>query len=103
MVKFVNFDCINKFVTIIIVVLVAAGIVGAVAFFIMIKRRNTIIVPEFDEDGAVIIDDDDDDVWVDNTITIEDGFRGGMKASDINPPKIEDDMRTVYLDDLDKE
>lgn len=84
-------------------VVAAAAIIAVVVIFLMIRRRNnTIIVPEFDETGAVIIDDDEE-VWIDESITVESGFVGGMKASDINPPKIEDFENAISDNDSDTE
>ena len=74
----------------IVVAVVAVVVIGVVVAFVIInKRRNAIIVPEFDEDGALIIEDNEE-VWIDESIVVESGFQDGKKASDINPPKIED-------------
>lgn len=88
--------------TVIVACVAAAIIIAIVVFFIINKRRNTIIVPEFDEDGAIIIEDNEE-VWIDESIVVESGFREGKKASDINPPKIEDFENLPAIYDSDKE
>ncbi len=88
--------------TVIVACVAAAIIIAIVVFFIINKRRNAIIVPEFDEDGAIIIEDNEE-VWIDESIVVESGFREGKKASDINPPKIEDFDNTISIDDLKKQ
>lgn len=77
---------------------VVAIIIVVVVLLIIRRRNNTIIVPEFDETGAVIIHDDEE-VWIDESITVESGFIGGKKASDINPPQIEDFENPHPFDD----
>ena len=88
--------------TVIVACVAAVIIIAIVVFFIINKRRNAIIVPEFDEDGAIIIEDNEE-VWIDESIVVESGFREGKKASDINPPKIEDFENLPAFYDSDKE